>query len=120
MTRAWISLFLATFLIKSYSLKEITALMKKRKLKCKMKLSPLEAKMAFQKIEKSKTLFLTRTACLEQSLALFLLATSKGKSVDWCVGIRLSPFTSHAWTEVDGRPIQESESIECYKKVIFV
>jgi ATP-binding cassette subfamily B protein len=120
MIRAWFSLFLATLLIKIYNLKQVTTLMRKRKLKCKEKMSPLEAQKLFWKIEKAKFLYLTRTACLEQSLALFLLATSKRKSVEWCIGVRLSPFASHAWIEVDGESVQESETIEVYQKVVTV
>jgi hypothetical protein len=120
MIRAWFSLILAIYLIKTRNLDQISALMRKRKLNCRKEWLPSEAELAFQKIDKAKSFFLSRTACLEQSLALFLLATSKGILVTWCVGVRIAPFISHAWIEVKGKPVQELETIEMYKKIIVV
>lgn len=50
-----------------------------------------------------------RMACLECSLATVILAGLRRRSVQWCIGARLMPYASHAWIEIDGRPIGESE-----------
>jgi ATP-binding cassette subfamily B protein len=94
--------------------------MKNKKKDCKAVMCYDDAELALQKIIKAKSFFLNRTACLEQSLALFLLASFQGQSVDWCVGTRLAPFASHAWIEVNGVPVQEEQSIELYKKILVV
>ncbi|MBD1373984.1 lasso peptide biosynthesis B2 protein [Hazenella sp. IB182357] len=79
----------------------------------------LLAKHRYQrKLSQAKKYMMSRSACLEESIALFLLATSYRKSVDWCVGVRLAPFSSHAWIEVQGNEI--GESIEGYKKIFCV
>jgi hypothetical protein len=50
-----------------------------------------------------------RMACLEHSLAAVILAGLRRHSVEWCIGARLMPFASHAWIELDGKPIGEPE-----------
>ncbi|WP_051271594.1 lasso peptide biosynthesis B2 protein [Shimazuella kribbensis] len=120
MMRAWISIVLATFLIKNRSMEQLSPLLKKRKMSCPQEWSYDDTKVAWTQINKAKKLFLSRTACLEQSLALFLYATSKSKKVDLCVGVRVAPFVSHAWIEVNGVPVQEDLSIKSYKKILVV
>jgi hypothetical protein len=51
-----------------------------------------------------------RVACLEQSLAAVLLAAAHRRSVRWHIGVRLMPYASHAWIEVDGHPVGEPDS----------
>lgn len=46
-----------------------------------------------------------RVACLEHSLAAVFLAILHRRSVDWCIGARLMPYSSHAWIEVDHRAV---------------
>lgn len=48
-----------------------------------------------------------RAACLENSLAATLTCLLTGRSVDWCIGVRLMPYAAHAWIEVEGVPIGE-------------
>jgi hypothetical protein len=86
MIRAGMSLIYASLLIKIFNVEKLKPLLFKRKAKCKEKMSMEEAEQALMGIEKAKHFFLSRTACLEQSLATFLLATSNKKSVDWCIG----------------------------------
>ena len=48
-----------------------------------------------------------RAACLEQSLALYLLLRRRGVAADLKLGVQPLPFYAHAWVEVDGRPVDE-------------
>lgn len=48
-----------------------------------------------------------RVACLERSLAVTLLGVVRRRRVEWCIGARLLPYATHAWIEVDGRPVGE-------------
>lgn len=63
-----------------------------------------------------------RVACLEESLAFVLLAFMNGKAIDWCIGVKLAPFSSHAWVwvEVNGVPFQESEELNRYQRILVV
>ncbi|WP_169501837.1 lasso peptide biosynthesis B2 protein [Kribbella catacumbae] len=51
-----------------------------------------------------------RSACLEASLAAFLLTALTGRAVDWCIGCRFSPAESHAWIETGQRPVGEPDT----------
>ncbi|WP_169818223.1 lasso peptide biosynthesis B2 protein [Shimazuella kribbensis] len=113
-------LFVAICLTKIYSLKQITTILQAKKSKCESTWMMIEAKEALHNIERAKRLFLSRTACLEQSLALFLFVASYNKKVDWCVGVRLAPFVSHAWIEIEGIPVNEPLEVSEYKKVVLV
>lgn len=48
-----------------------------------------------------------RSACLEASLAAFLLTAFTGRAVDWCIGCRFQPAESHAWIETGHLPVGE-------------
>jgi hypothetical protein len=110
----------ATFLIRVCRLETLKSSLQKKKMRCKKKLSLAEAEMFCQNINKSQQYCLFRVACLERTLAIFLLAISSGKSVDMVVGVQLSPFESHAWIEASGVPVQEEQAIETYKKILVV
>ncbi|SEN48763.1 lasso peptide biosynthesis B2 protein [Lihuaxuella thermophila] len=120
MIRAWFYLAYANFLIKTHKLEKLKPFLNRRQARCKEAWSFDEAKQACVEIEKAKRFFLSRTACLEQSLALFLIATSRNKLVNWVIGVRLAPFKSHAWVEINGTPVEEAEKIKAYKKIIVV
>ncbi|WP_306208666.1 lasso peptide biosynthesis B2 protein [Actinoplanes sp. RD1] len=50
-----------------------------------------------------------RKACLQRSIATFLVCRAWGRSVTWCAGVLAAPpFTAHAWVEACGRPVDES------------
>lgn len=46
-------------------------------------------------------------ACLQRSLAVALLCRIHGTWPTWRTGVRVSPFTAHAWVEAEGRPVGE-------------
>lgn len=51
-----------------------------------------------------------RSACMEASLAAFLLTALTGRAVDWCIGCRFCPAESHAWIETGQRPVGEPDT----------
>lgn len=53
-----------------------------------------------------------RIACLEEAIAVVVLAALRGRTVTWCVGARLMPYTAHAWVEVEGKPVGQPSSPE--------
>jgi hypothetical protein len=50
-------------------------------------------------------------ACLQRSVALTSMLRKRGVAADLKIGVRQSPFESHAWVEVDGRIINDAESV---------
>ncbi len=51
-----------------------------------------------------------RAACMERSLAAFLVCRARGRAVDWCLGCRFDPCEAHAWIETEGEAIGEPVS----------
>jgi hypothetical protein len=45
--------------------------------------------------------------CLQRSVATALLLRLNGIDARLLIGVRMTPFKSHAWVEVDGRPIND-------------
>jgi ATP-binding cassette subfamily B protein len=120
MLQAWLFLVYATILIRMFNMEELKTFLQTRKAKCTEILNMEEADIIFLSISKSKRFLFTRTACLEQSLAIFLLATSKGKFIDMVLGVKLAPFAAHAWVEIEGVPLHEEERVEIYKKILVI
>jgi transglutaminase superfamily protein len=57
--------------------------------------------------------------CLDRSLATALLCRVTGTWPRWCAGVRtIPPFASHAWVEVDGRPVGEPEIVAGYRAMV--
>ncbi|MCK2245229.1 MULTISPECIES: lasso peptide biosynthesis B2 protein [unclassified Crossiella] len=52
-----------------------------------------------------------RVACLERSLAAFVILAVCRRGVSWCIGVRTPPITAHAWLADDaGTPLGEPDS----------
>jgi len=58
--------------------------------------------------------------CLPRAIATSLLCRMRGTWPTWCTGVRLYPFSAHAWVEADGEPAGESFSPGHYIPVITV
>lgn len=117
MIRLCFALVLAWMLLKARNLEQLLPWLEKRKAKCQKDLTMQEAEEALDQIQRIKGFFLWRNACLEESLALFIWSTSQKKSVNWCVGVRLAPFASHAWVEVQEEAL---ENVAAYEKMIQI
>ncbi|MBA4493679.1 lasso peptide biosynthesis B2 protein [Paenactinomyces guangxiensis] len=114
-------LLISWTIVRCLSMENIQILLKY--MKKQKYLSPMtfdEAMIVYQSIHQMKRWAWVRLACLETSLALLMYAYFEGKSVDFCVGVKLYPFESHAWVEVNGLPVQEDESTEKYKKIMMI
>jgi Transglutaminase-like superfamily/Coenzyme PQQ synthesis protein D (PqqD) len=46
-----------------------------------------------------------RSACMEVSLAVVLLAAMRRRRLDWCLGALPDPYRFHAWVESDGQRV---------------
>ncbi|WP_151485131.1 lasso peptide biosynthesis B2 protein [Streptomyces albicerus] len=58
--------------------------------------------------------------CLQRSLATALLCRMRGSWPTWCSGVRISPFTAHAWVEAEGKPVGEPDDTATYRAMIKV
>jgi hypothetical protein len=113
-----LTLTAACFLIRFMNTEKIRRLISRLKRRCVREINEVEAIRVWSAIHCSKRWAWTRTACLESSLAFVLFASAKKLSADWCVGVKLAPFESHAWVEAGGIPVQEPDRIKVYKKII--
>ncbi|MGI5119394.1 lasso peptide biosynthesis B2 protein [Marinactinospora thermotolerans] len=66
-----------------------------------------EAADAVAAVRAAARWFPGRAACLENSLVAALTTILTRRSVDWCIGVRLTPYAAHAWAEAEGIPVGE-------------
>jgi hypothetical protein len=60
-------------------------------------------------------LYFKEVQCLQRSAALVCLLRDLGVSATLVIGAQRLPFKAHAWAEVDGRVVNDSESsVELY------
>jgi hypothetical protein len=68
---------------------------------------------AIRVFQRAENFFSTRYAgidCLPRSLALHRFLLSVGLNANHCIGVRCFPFGAHAWVEVKGTLVCDSES----------
>lgn len=58
--------------------------------------------------------------CLQRSVAVVLMSIFHNRAITWSTGFRLSPFQSHAWVEVAGKPVGEVDIISQFQTVLTV
>lgn len=75
---------------------------------CRRVASPQQAGAAVAAVGRAARWYPGRAACLEQSLAAVLLAASRRRRLDWCMGSAPDPYRFHAWVEVAGQPVPSS------------
>lgn len=114
------ALAFAWILIKFFSVQQISQYLKRWKNRCEVQLTKEEGMKVWNGIQYAKRVYWTRMACLESSLAFVLIAIWKKRKVEWCVGIKLAPFQSHSWVEIQGKPFQETVNTKIYKKIISI
>jgi|RhiMethySRZTD1v2_1073278.scaffolds.fasta_scaffold952793_2 transglutaminase superfamily protein len=51
------------------------------------------------------------TACLQRSVALSWMLRRRGIPADLEIGVRQTPFESHAWVEVEGKVINDGQRV---------
>ena len=56
----------------------------------------------------------SQRGCLLRSLAVVVACRISHHSVIWCTGFVVQPFCSHAWVEVNGKPIGEPTEVSDY------
>lgn len=65
----------------------------------------------FQQILKATAFYPGRSQCLEQSMTGYILLRRRGFDVQLRIGVQPYPFAAHAWLELDGKPLTESEEV---------
>jgi hypothetical protein len=60
-----------------------------------------------RRVATAAAFFPGRALCLEQSLALYYCLRRAGVAAELRLGVRHTPFTAHAWVELEGRPLHE-------------
>ncbi|MBA4493816.1 lasso peptide biosynthesis B2 protein [Paenactinomyces guangxiensis] len=116
-----VSLVTAVILMRCCSLYRIEKLLRRFKKGCTREMSMQEAEKVWESIRKcSVLLFFTRVACLETSLAFMICALLKRRKAEWCIGVTIGVFESHAWIEVAGVPVREPDYVMNQMKKILV
>lgn len=104
------ALALATLLVQVLPLRGTLTIVRVAKRWTRRPATAAEAAQTIAARDWAGQFFPSRAACLEMSLAALLDLALHGRFADWCIGCRFDPCESHAWIEVSGRPIGESNS----------
>ncbi|WP_425596196.1 lasso peptide biosynthesis B2 protein [Promicromonospora iranensis] len=48
------------------------------------------------------------------------LAALRGRAVVWCHGVQIHPYTSHAWVETDGAPVDEPATTSTFLRTMTI
>lgn len=118
--RGMLALVTAYIAIRCLSVSRISKIIVMAKRHCHENIHIEEANIAWEAVCQAISFFPGRIACMELSLALTFFALSKGLLITWCMGVRIKPFGSHAWVEIDDKPFCEPEHTEqIYRKMII-
>lgn len=80
-----------------------------------------EADEALRSVLSSSLALNAHKACLPRSIAAALTSRLLGRWPTWCTGVGVTPpFNAHAWVEVDGVPIGESDNGTGFTRTITV
>lgn len=63
-------------------------------------------------------LYFRTPRCIQRSTALTAILRLHGFAANFTIGCRTMPFFSHAWVEIDGRPINERSTALATLRVI--
>lgn len=63
------------------------------------------------------SLYWKPAACLQRSMAQARVMRSYGVNAEVVIGCQLQPFFGHAWVEVDGKVINDSQA---YRRMLYV
>lgn len=75
---------------------------------CTQPASPNDAVLAVAAADVGGRWLPCRVACLERSVAAVIVSVLVARrNVEFCIGVRLHPYSSHAWIAVGGEPIGE-------------
>lgn len=64
-----------------------------------------------RRIVQATALYPGRSQCLEQSVVAYVLLRRSGYDVHLRIGVQHYPFAAHAWVELDGVSVTESEEV---------
>jgi hypothetical protein len=102
---AWLSLLIASACVATSFRASYALVRASRKTWCHRLPAPEQAGHAVAAVSVAARLYPGRAACLEQSLAVVLLAAMRRWRLDWCVGSAPDPYRFHAWVEVAGQVV---------------
>lgn len=82
--------------------------------------SPDEALAVVRATRQAAVWWPGRAACLEISLTAAWLAAIQRRTVTWCHGVQVRPYTFHAWVEADGLPVGEPATTSSFLRTMTI
>jgi Transglutaminase-like superfamily/Coenzyme PQQ synthesis protein D (PqqD) len=118
---AWVFLVLASVLVNRSFRFSYALVRASRREWCHREPTLTRAERLVFAVSRAARLYPGRAACLEQSLAAVLMASTRRWRVDWCIGSARDPYRFHAWAEVAGQVVgglDEPGAATSYVKVL--
>jgi len=82
--------------------------------------SPKETKRIVDAVSLACCFYFKPVLCLQRSTVAARLLKKAGADARFVIGYRSAPFLSHAWVEVDGRVVNDSQAYKERLKVLCV
>jgi hypothetical protein len=70
-----------------------------------------------QAVDRAQTFLFQQALCLQRSVVIARLLRQRGVAAELVIGAHLMPFKSHAWVEVNGRVVNDSQNVQRYYEI---
>jgi hypothetical protein len=70
-------------------------------------------------VDRAQTYLFQQALCLQRSVVIARLLRQRGIAAELVIGAHLMPFKSHAWVEVQGRVVSDSQNVQRYYEIII-
>jgi Transglutaminase-like superfamily len=102
---AAVSLLLTKFLLRAVTLDGLYRLLKLARRSVHRDATAEAASRLLRAVAVTPIRAVVSTACLEESLAVYIGLLLSGMRAHWVLGVRVPPFEAHSWIECDAVPI---------------
>ncbi|MGW2704581.1 lasso peptide biosynthesis B2 protein [Streptomyces sp. NPDC001340] len=89
---------------------------------CRREATPSQGAASLAAVRRAAVLYPGRAACLETSLATFMMLALGRRRTDWCIGTAVDPYRFHAWIEAQGTPVRAPDDYgaEAFRRILSV
>ena len=102
--RAWCLLVYIEFVMQTGSLGAVHRFVRKQDVRPKTAQQVAELCHA---VDLASVFYFKRVPCLQRSVVTTLLLRRHGWNAEMVIGVRMLPFQSHAWVEIQGRIVND-------------
>ncbi len=107
---SWLLLLYFDWLMHFRGFQRIHAVVRAQPLRPVAKVQESDCELS-RAVDLACVFYFKRVLCLQRSAATAILLRRHGWNAEMVIGAQLLPFQSHAWTEIDGRVVNDKPYI---------